>query len=65
MMFSSSIMVLIILPINRHLLIGPDAYPLESIKLHMAWAAGFSHLILVTENRLSKNRIQKNPCVRL
>ena len=29
----------IILSINKHLLIGPDAYPLESIKLHtcIAW----------------------------
>ena len=26
--------------INKHLLIGPDAYPLESIKLHTAWLAG-------------------------
>ena len=25
---------------NKHLLIGPDAYPLESIKLHIAWFAG-------------------------
>ena len=26
--------------INKHLLIGPDAYPFESIKLHIAWLAG-------------------------
>ena len=26
--------------IYKHLLIGPDAYPLESIKLHIAWFAG-------------------------
>ena len=25
---------------NKHLLIGPDAYPLESIKLQIAWFAG-------------------------
>ena len=25
---------------NKHILIGPDAYPLESIKLHIAWFAG-------------------------
>ena len=25
---------------KKHLLIGPDAYPLESIKLHIAWFAG-------------------------
>ena len=31
---------IIILSINKHLLIGPDAYPLESIKLHIAWFAG-------------------------
>ena len=30
----------IIHSINKHLLIGPDAYPLESIKLHIAWLAG-------------------------
>ena len=24
----------------KHILIGPDAYPLESIKLHIAWFAG-------------------------
>ena len=41
--------------INRHLLIGPDAYPLRSIKLHITWAAGFSHSILVTKNRLHRN----------
>ena len=29
----------IIESINKHLLIGPDAYPLESIKLHIAWFA--------------------------
>ena len=51
-----SILVTIILkPINRHLLIGPDAYPLESIKLHIYWAAGFSPSILVTKNRLHRN----------
>ena len=26
--------------IYKHLLIGPDAYPLESIKLHITWFAG-------------------------
>ena len=31
---------IIIKSINKHLLIGPDAYPLESIKLHIAWLAG-------------------------
>ena len=35
--------------IYRHLLIDPDAYLLESIKLHIYWAAGFSHSILVTK----------------
>ena len=30
----------IILSINKHILIGPDAYLLESIKLHIAWFAG-------------------------
>ena len=25
---------------NKHLLIGLDAYPLESIQLHIAWFAG-------------------------
>ena len=30
----------IILSINKHLLIGPDAYPLESIKLLITWFAG-------------------------
>ena len=25
---------------NKHLLIGLDAYPLQSIKLHIAWLAG-------------------------
>ena len=40
---------------NRHLMICPDAYPLESIKLHIAWAAGFSHSILGTKNRLHRN----------
>ena len=29
----------IIKSINKHLLIGPDAYPLESMKLHIAWFA--------------------------
>ena len=24
---------------NKYILIGPDAYPLESIKLHSAWFA--------------------------
>ena len=32
--------VIIIISINKHILIGPDAYPLESIKLHIAWFAG-------------------------
>ena len=31
---------IIIKSINKHLLIGPDAYPLKSIKLHIAWLAG-------------------------
>ena len=39
----------------RHILIGPDAYPLESIKLHITWAAGFSHSILVTKNSFHRN----------
>ena len=30
----------IISSINKHILIGTDAYPLESIKLHIAWFAG-------------------------
>ena len=35
---------IIIQSINKHLLIGPDAYPLESIKLHIAWFVTFRHL---------------------
>ena len=35
-----SITNIIILYINKHLLIGLDAFPLESIKLHIAWFAG-------------------------
>ena len=34
------IRTIIIYSINKHLLIGPDEYPLESIKLHIAWFAG-------------------------
>ena len=35
-----SFIYFIIKSINKHLLIGPDAYPLESIKQHIAWFAG-------------------------
>ena len=31
---------IIIKSTNKYILIGPDAYPLESIKLHIAWFAG-------------------------
>ena len=33
------IKLIIILSMNKYILIGPDAYPLESIKLHSAWFA--------------------------
>ena len=36
-------------------LIGPDANPLKSIKLHITWAAGFPNSILVTKYRLHRN----------
>ena len=36
----SVIIYFIIQSINKHFLIGPDAYPLESIKLHIGWFAG-------------------------
>ena len=35
-----TIIIVITYSIKKHLLIGPDAYPLESIKLHIAWFAG-------------------------
>ena len=34
------IFLLIICSINKHLLIGPDAYPLESINCILQWFAG-------------------------
>ena len=45
----------IIKSINKHLLIGPDAYPLELILFFFAWL-GFSHIIVVTKNRLSRQK---------
>ena len=38
--YNKAALSIIIKSINKHLLIGPDAYPLESIKLHIAWFAG-------------------------